>query len=94
MVKNQFVKLNIGQGRTSFAERKNQKYMEICKYKSKTKIRSIKIYERDFKKASFHYISYPEIRMAGKWLQDSGFRTGDQVVIKYSKKGLLLLRFE
>ncbi|WP_295811754.1 SymE family type I addiction module toxin [uncultured Apibacter sp.] len=92
MVKNQFVKLNFEQGRTSFAERKNQKYMEICKYKSKTKIRSIKIYERDFKRASFHYMSYPEIRMAGKWLQDSGFRTGDQVVIKHSKKRIVITK--
>ena len=92
MLKNQFVKLNFEQGRTSFAERKNQKYMEICKYKSKTKIRSIKIYERDFKRASFHYMSYPEIRMAGKWLQDSGFRTGDQVVIKHSKKRIVITK--
>ena len=84
--------MNFEQGRTSFAERKNQKYMEICKYKSKTKIRSIKIYERDFKRASFHYMSYPEIRMAGKWLQDSGFRTGDQVVIKHSKKRIVITK--
>ena len=92
MVKNQFVKLNIGQGRTSFAERKNQKYMEVRKYKSKAKIRTIKVYERDFKRASFRYISYPEIRMAGKWLQDSGFRTGDQIVIKHSKKRIVITK--
>ena len=92
MVKNQFIKLNIGQGRTSFAERKNQKYMEIRKYKSKTKIRTIKVYERDFKRASFHYISFPEIRMAGKWLQDPGFRTEDQIVIKHNKKRIVITK--
>ncbi|WP_366800156.1 SymE family type I addiction module toxin [uncultured Apibacter sp.] len=30
------------------------------------------------------------MRMAGKWLQDSGFRTGDQIVIKHSKKRIVI----
>lgn len=91
MVKYQLVKLNIGQGRASFAERKISN-MEVRKYESKAKLRTIKVYERDFKRTSFRYVSFPEIRMAGEWLQDSGFRTGDQIVIKHSKKRIVITK--
>ncbi|WP_128331263.1 SymE family type I addiction module toxin [Apibacter sp. HY039] len=65
--------------------------MEVRKYKSKAKIRTIKVYERDFKRTSYRYVSFPEIRMAGKWLQDSDFRTGNQIQINLSKKRIVII---
>jgi toxic protein SymE len=43
-----------------------------------------KYYQRD----NFRAVVFPEIRLAGKWLEDLGFECGEAVMVKYSEKRL------
>lgn len=48
----------------------------------------LKICEKYFERAHFGAAHFPEIRLAGKWLEDLGFECGEQVTVKYSEKKL------
>jgi toxic protein SymE len=64
----------------------------IKKQMNKPTVRTLKVYDKLFRRGSGLYSSnnavlYPEIRLIGKWLQDCGFRPGQhiEVVMEHNK---------
>jgi len=45
-----------------------------------------KFFPRDFNK----YVSFPEIRLSGKWLLDTGFSCGQTVTVKHSRNKIII----
>jgi toxic protein SymE len=50
--------------------------------------KQLKICEKYYSRENFRAVFFPEIRLAGKWLEDLGFECGEQVTVKYSEKKL------
>ena len=48
----------------------------------------LKICSKYYQRAHFGAAHFPEIRLAGKWLEDLGFECGEEVTVKYSEKKL------
>ncbi|NIJ53834.1 SymE family type I addiction module toxin [Dyadobacter arcticus] len=46
--------------------------------------KQLKICEKYYSRENFRAVFFPEIRLAGKWLQDLGFECGEEVTVKYS----------
>jgi len=40
------------------------------------------------------FVSYPDIRLAGKWLMDQGFMVGDYVRVMYRKNLIVIKRID
>ncbi|MEO4006000.1 SymE family type I addiction module toxin [Flavobacterium sp. CAU 1735] len=55
-----------------------------------SQIRRITVYGKAFQRTYGRYVYYPEIRLAGKWLQDTGFKTRMKVKISYSYKKIII----
>ena len=51
--------------------------------------RQLKIYPKYFSR-TYDSIIFPEIRLCGKWLQDSGFKCGEAVHVKYEKNKIVI----
>ncbi len=47
------------------------------------KIRKMRICRRFFERQTGHCAIFPDIRLCGRWLQDSGFRPGQYIRIKH-----------
>jgi toxic protein SymE len=51
----------------------------------KRSVRTLKVYDKTFLRSSrpgrSKAVLYPEIRLIGKWLQDCGFRPGQQITV-------------
>ena len=48
----------------------------------------LKICSKYYPRENFRPVFFPEIRLAGKWLEDLGFECGEEVTVKYSEKKL------
>ncbi|MDR3022761.1 MULTISPECIES: SymE family type I addiction module toxin [unclassified Chryseobacterium] len=59
------------------------------KYKIIT-YRNLTVFHKGFERAYRRIVFFPEIRMAGKWLQDCGFEPGDKVLVTVSKNQIIL----
>ena len=46
-----------------------------------------RFYDRKYRR----FAIFPEIRLAGKWLQKAGFDMGQKVVIKHSEKMIVIM---
>jgi len=53
------------------------------------RFRKLKIY-RKFRARRWDYITVPEIRLQGKWLEKLGFTEGAQVTIKQQRHQLII----
>lgn len=54
-------------------------------------IRSLKVHSKVYFRLYSKWVDYPEIRLAGKWLKDSGFEVGSRVTIIQEKSKLTIL---
>lgn len=61
------------------AEKKNIKTTRLLKIISKAQPRKF-----------YRWVSIPEIKLVGKWLQNSGFKEGDFVKVEVRKKKLII----
>lgn len=52
---------------------------------SATANKILKVHSKPFQRAYHQYAFFPEIRLAGKWLADLGFVSGQQVSIACSE---------
>ncbi|WAC11509.1 SymE family type I addiction module toxin [Dyadobacter pollutisoli] len=55
---------------------------------SKSGEKQLKICSKYYQRENFRAVFFPEIRLAGKWLQDLGFECGEEVMVKFSEKKL------
>jgi toxic protein SymE len=55
---------------------------------SKSGEKQLKICSKYYPRENFRAVFFPEIRLAGKWLQDLGFECGEEVTVKYSQHKL------
>ncbi|MBC7936293.1 MAG: type I addiction module toxin, SymE family [Rhizobacter sp.] len=54
------------------------------------KLRKQKVYTK-FQKRKYDYISIPEIRLEGKWLEKPGFTQGEKIVIQQEINKLTIM---
>lgn len=52
--------------------------------------RQLKVYAKSFPRDLNKYVSFPEIRLSGKWLLDTGFFSGQSVTIRHSKNKIII----
>lgn len=45
---------------------------------------------KGFRRVDNRYVHFPELRLCGKWLEESGFRAGHVVDIRYGDRQLLI----
>ncbi|WP_168732731.1 SymE family type I addiction module toxin [Flavobacterium supellecticarium] len=53
-------------------------------------VRLVSVYGKAFPRAYGRYVYYPEIRLAGKWLQEAGFKTTMKVKISCEYRKLII----
>ena len=53
--------------------------------------RKLKVYPKAFPRASRDIVFFPEIRLCGKWLQDTGFDFGQAVIIQHEKDKIVII---
>ena len=58
------------------------------------KVRHIKVYPKHESRAYSQYIIVPEIRLAGKWLMESGFEYGQNIKIEVENGKLVITKKE
>ncbi|AYZ12175.1 type I addiction module toxin, SymE family [Chryseobacterium arthrosphaerae] len=71
---------------------KNNKMKEIVirgKYKI-VSIRNLTVSHKVFGRAYRRLVFFPEIRLAGKWLLESGFEPGDKVLVTVRRNQIIL----
>jgi toxic protein SymE len=61
------------------------------KQKGKKNIRKLKVQPKHYQRAYNKIVTYPEIRLNGKWLFDCGFVCNEPVIV-YCEEGELLIR--
>jgi toxic protein SymE len=61
----------------------------MSKGQEHNKERKLKIQPKSFPRG-FQYVTFPEIRVAGKWLQDLGFTCGRYVTIVQQENSLII----
>ncbi|MGG5207691.1 SymE family type I addiction module toxin [Chryseobacterium sp. MIQD13] len=52
--------------------------------------RNLKVFRKSFARAYYREVFFPEIRIAGKWVQDCGFEAGDRVAVTVSRNRIIL----
>lgn len=52
--------------------------------------RRMKIYPKHFQRAYSRNVIFPEIRLCGKWLQDIGFKYGQQIIVKEEDNKIII----
>lgn len=52
--------------------------------------RKLKVYAKCFSRAYFGVAVFPEIRLAGKWLHNTGFHCGKNVAIQYEQNKIVI----
>lgn len=51
--------------------------------------RNLKVYRKYFFR-SYRGVVFPEIRLCGKWLQETGFNSGDIVTVQHEKNKIII----
>ncbi|MDQ3111969.1 MAG: SymE family type I addiction module toxin [Bacteroidota bacterium] len=51
--------------------------------------RRLKIYQKFFSR-TYKFVLFPEIRLCGKWLQETGFKTGKIVIVQHVKNKIII----
>jgi toxic protein SymE len=52
--------------------------------------RRLKISKKYFSRSYFKFKFFPEIRLCGKWLQETGFKTGQVVIVRHEKNKIVI----
>ncbi|HRP58258.1 SymE family type I addiction module toxin [Agriterribacter sp.] len=58
------------------------------------KTRRLTVCNKAFDREYGPYVSFPVIRLCGKWLQDSGFRAGHTIDITYQDGKIIITKSE
>lgn len=53
--------------------------------------RRLRICNKSFRRES-GYVDFPDIRLCGKWLHDSGYRAGDYLHVEHSPERIVITR--
>ncbi|MDR2238113.1 MAG: type I toxin-antitoxin system SymE family toxin [Chryseobacterium sp.] len=53
-------------------------------------VRNLTVSHKSFERAYRRLVFFPEIRLAGKWLLESGFEPGDRVVVTVCRNRIVL----
>ena len=56
-------------------------------------LRQLKVYQKSSQRA-YKYVSLPEIRLMGKWLQKAGFKCGQNVRVLHQKNRIVITNEE
>jgi len=54
--------------------------------------RNLTVFHKSFSRAYRRQVFFPEIRIAGKWVQQCGFEAGDRVLVTVCKNQIILER--
>ncbi|HCA09635.1 SymE family type I addiction module toxin [Chryseobacterium sp.] len=52
--------------------------------------RNLTVSHRCFERSYRRHVFFPEIRIAGKWVQECGFETGDRVAVTVCRNQIIL----
>ncbi len=52
--------------------------------------RQLKVYPKFFQRATDGNVIFPEIRLCGKWLQDTGFSSGQVITVRHEKDKIII----
>jgi HSP20-like domain of unknown function (DUF1813). len=66
-------------------------YSHVTKKKSfpQSGERRLKVYPKYFQR-SYRGVIFPEIRLCGKWLQESGFASGQEVIVLHTQNKIII----
>ncbi|MGH1517260.1 SymE family type I addiction module toxin [Chryseobacterium sp. JK1] len=67
------------------ARMNRSKYNELYK-------RNLTVFLKSFSRAYGKIVYFPEIRIAGKWVQQCGFQAGDKILVTVSRNQIILER--
>lgn len=68
-----------------------KKRINRSKYKM-ISYRNLTVFHKSFARADHRQVFFPEIRIAGKWVQQCGFEPGDRVLVTVYKNQIILER--
>ena len=57
---------------------------------SKNGERRLKVISKAFPRDYQRYVRFPEIRLSGKWLRDTGFDSGQFVIVSHKKNEITI----
>jgi toxic protein SymE len=52
--------------------------------------RRLKVYHKFFSRAYYKFKLFPEIRLSGKWLEETGFKMGQVVIVRHEKNKIVI----
>ncbi|TZF98686.1 type I toxin-antitoxin system SymE family toxin (plasmid) [Chryseobacterium panacisoli] len=70
---------------------KRKRRMNSSKY-NELHNRNLTVFLKSFSRAYGKIVYFPEIRTAGKWVQQCGFQAGDKILVSVSKNQIILER--
>jgi toxic protein SymE len=70
---------------------KRKRRMNYSKY-NELHNRNLTVFLKSFSRAYGKIVYFPEIRIAGKWVQQCGFQAGDKILVSVSKNQIILER--
>lgn len=56
----------------------------------KSGIRQLKVHQKYILRPYHRYVVFPEIRLCGKWLQETGFNCGQSVLVCHKKNKIII----
>ena len=54
----------------------------------------MKVYYKYFSRAFYKIVIFPEIRLAGKWLKETGFDCGDNIMVWHKKDKIIITKYK
>ena len=55
-----------------------------------TRQRQLKVYYKHFDRAYSQSVTFPEIRLCGKWVKEAGFDCGEEIIISHEKGKIII----
>jgi toxic protein SymE len=65
--------------------------MNSSKY-NELRNRNLTVFLKSFSRAYGKIVYFPEIRIAGKWVEQCGFQAGDKILVTVSRNQIILER--
>lgn len=56
-----------------------------------SKKRSLKVYPKYFQRTN-RMVRFPQIRLCGKWVEDSGFACGQEITVLHARNKIVITR--
>ncbi len=60
------------------------------KKNTKNEERRLKVISKAFPRDYHRYVTFPEIRLSGKWLREMGFDCGQYVIVRHRKNKITI----